>query len=90
MTRAEEDDMRELLIRLDERMAKLSDDMDQVKHVLLEGNGSPPLTMQVATNKMKIDRLEEERVDKKLPRAAWLGILISTILSVAGLVAAFQ
>lgn len=82
--------MRELLIRLDERMAKLSDDMDQVKHVLLEGNGSPPLTMQVATNKMKIDRLEEERVDKKLPRAAWLGILISTILSVAGLVAAFQ
>ena len=64
----------------------MKEDLDQIKHVLLEGNGKPALTEQVLTHKMRIERLEEERIDKKMPRAAWVGIVISSILGVAGII----
>lgn len=65
----------------------MKEDLDQIKHVLLEGNGQPPLTAQVLTNRLKIERLEEERTDKKMPRSAWVAIVVSSILGVAGIVA---
>lgn len=85
MTDAERD---ELLIELRVKLENMAEDVGDLKHVLIEGNGKPPLTEQVLTNKLKIERLEEERADKKMPRAAWIAIVLSSLLSVAGLIAA--
>lgn len=83
------DDERDtLLIELRTELKNLRDDVDDIRHVLLEGNGKPALTEQVLVNKIKIDRLEEERADRKLPRAVWVAILLSSLLSLAGVVAA--
>lgn len=76
-----------LLTELKTKIEVMHGDLEQIKHVLLEGNGKPPLTEQVLTNKMRLDRLEEERTDKKVPRAVWAGIVISSVLSVAGIIA---
>lgn len=65
----------------------MKDDLEQIHHVLIEGNGKPPLTEQVLTNSLKIARLEEERNDNKMPRSVWVGIVVSSVLGVAGILA---
>jgi len=46
-----------LLARLDERSKAAADDIAEVKHVLLEGNGVPPLTTQVAALNSQVETL---------------------------------
>lgn len=68
---------------------QLKEDVAQIKHVLIDGNGKPSITVRVALAEQELARVIQERTqernDRKLPRAAWLGILISTILSLAGI-----
>lgn len=83
MTNDERDD---LLIELKLKIVNLKDDVDQIKHVLLEGNGKPPLTEQVLTTALHVARLIEERADKKMPRAFWVGLVIPSIISIVAIV----
>ncbi len=78
MTNDERDD---LLIELKLKLENLGEKVDRISHVLIEGNGKPPLTEQVAIQQVRLERLEEERTDKKMPRAAWISIVLSSILS---------
>ncbi len=52
--RAMMDDMKHTLIRLDERGARMELDLGKITHVLLEGNGSPPITTSVATQGVQL------------------------------------
>ena len=65
----------------------MKEDLDRVVHVLLEGNGKPALTEQVLTNSLKIERLEEERNDRKMPVAFWVGLVVSTLVGIGSIVA---
>lgn len=81
-----DEDLKLLLVRMHEQIKNLQDDVDQIKHVLIEGNGQPALTTQVAINRTKIEKLEEEDQSKKIPRAVWAGIIVSIVLSLSGFV----
>ena len=85
--------IKEVLARLDERTKAMSDDMDSIKHVLLEGNGSPALTVQVATIDTRLKTVEEARRDDKaqlgVPRSVSISIVVSVIIGLVGLLAAF-
>ena len=76
-----------LLVRLDERTERLADDVAQLKHVLLEGNGSPAITSQVATLNEKVSNLEEQARDYRIPRHVMVGIAVSAMIGLAGIVA---
>lgn len=80
----EERDM--LLQELKLKLDNLAEDVDQIKHVLIEGNGKPPLTEQVLTSRLKIERLEEERSDGKMPKAFWVGLIVSSLISVGSII----
>lgn len=64
----------------------LKEDIAQIKHVLIEGNGQPAMTVRLAIVENELKRVTEERNDRKMPRAAWLAILISALLSSVGIV----
>ena len=87
MTNEERD---ELLVELRINMGHLKLNVDQLKHVLIEGNGKPAVTEQVALLVHKVAKIEEtideEREDRKLPRAAWIGIVISIVFGLTGFV----
>ena len=63
----------------------LKEDISQIKHVLIEGNGQPAMTVRLALVENEIKRVTEERSDRKLPRSAWLSIVVSAILSGIGI-----
>lgn len=68
---------------------ELKEDVEQIKHVLMEGNGTPAMTVRMALAEKELDRLKEERDDKKLPRTAWVSIVVSVLLGVLSLGMAF-
>lgn len=78
-----------LLARLDERTESMAKDLDQVKHVLLEGNGSPPMTVQVATMYARIVNLEEDKKEAKIPRSITIGLVVSIVLAISGMLVGF-
>ena len=78
-------EFRDLLTRMDGRLERLESDMEDVRHVLIEGNGRPAMTVRMALAESELARLTEERKDRKMPRPAWVAILLSTIMSLAGL-----
>jgi hypothetical protein len=87
-------DIREMLRDIGQRQAvhateqtAIKEDVEQIKHVLIEGNGQPAMTVRVALAEQELARLREERDDKKLPRAAWAAILISSLIGIAGVIA---
>lgn len=65
-------------------------DIQQIKHVLLDGNGQPAMTVRVALVEQSLDRLKEERDDKKMPRVAWVGIIVSIILALVSIGATYS
>lgn len=73
-----------LLLELKLKLETLQEEVGKISHVLIEGNGKPALTEQVLTNRLKIERLEEEREDKKLPRSASIGIIVSIVFGLTG------
>lgn len=56
----------ELLVRLDERGEVMADQIEKITHVLLEGNGTPALTVQVARIDERLQKLETTDDKKKL------------------------
>lgn len=78
-------EFRELLTRMDGRLERLESDMEDVRHVLIEGNGKPAMTVRMALAENELQRLTEERSDQKMPRAAWVAILVSTVVSLCGM-----
>ena len=81
-------DFRDLLTRLDGRLERLESDMEDVRHVLIEGNGKPAMTVRMALAENELGRLTEERSDRKMPRAAWVAILVSAVFSFASVLVA--
>lgn len=65
----------------------IKEDIDQIKHVLLEGNGTPAMTVRLAVAENELRRLTEERNDKKMPRSAMVGIVVSIVLALASIAA---
>lgn len=84
-----DDDIRQFIARNDERWERVKDDLDKLKHVLLEGNGTPAMTVQVATMNERLKTLEEDRNDNKVPKHVTVGISVSIILAVASILAGF-
>lgn len=78
-----------VLARMDERWERVEEDLKKLKHVLLEGNGSPAVTVQVATMDQRIKQLEEDKNDRKVPRAVSAGIWVSIVLALVGILAGF-
>ncbi len=56
----------ELLGRLDERGAVMADQVERITHTLLDGNGSPALTVTVARIDERLQKLESTSEKKKL------------------------
>lgn len=81
-------EFRDLLTRMDGRLGRLESDMEDVRHVLIEGNGKPAMTVRMALAENELQRLTEERADRKMPRSAWVAILLSTVVSGASVVLA--
>lgn len=84
-----DEEMLGLLVRLDERTKTMADDVEQLKHVILEGNGTPALTVQVARLDERLDQVDRER-EAKLPRwsiyVAVAGVAATLIIEIAKLV----
>lgn len=81
-----ETDIRGLLIKLDGRMDELARDVAKLSHVILEGNGSPPMTVKIATLETKLSLLEGEKREAKIPRHVWLTVMASTIIGIIAIV----
>ena len=81
-------EMRNILTKMDGRLERLESDMEDVRHVLIEGNGKPAMTVRMALAENELQRLTEERGDKKMPRAAWVALLVSTLMSMVGVAVA--
>jgi len=79
-----------LLARLDERTQRMEDKVDKLSHVLLEGNGVPAVTVQVATLNEKVSQLEEEARGYRIPRNVWVGIIFSAIIGILGILAGLK
>lgn len=63
----------------------MRDDVDQIKHVMIEGNGTPPMTVRLAVLEHEIKRVTEDRADQKIPRHVSIGLAVSILFGVAGL-----
>lgn len=81
-------EFRDLLTRMDGRLGRLESDMKDMRHVLIEGNGKPAMTVRMALAENELQRLTEEREDRKMPRSAWLAIVVSAVISIASVVVA--
>lgn len=81
-------EFRDLFTRMDGRLQRLESDMKDVRHVLIEGNGRPAMTVRMALAENELQRLTEERMDRKMPRAAWIAVMISTFMSLTGVIVA--
>jgi len=83
------DNARDLLVRIDERTEQTQKDVNLLKHVILEGNGTPALTVQVATLNTRLSSMEENNKESSIPRHVTVGLIVSVIIACVGLVAGF-
>lgn len=78
-----------LFLELKLKLEGLDEKVEKITHVLLDGNGKPPMTVRVALLEDHMEQLEddnsEEREDRKMPRAFWVGTIISSIISVVAI-----
>lgn len=77
-----DEEIKMVIVRMDERWERVEEDLKKLKHVLLEGNGSPPMTVQVATIDQRLKQLEEDRKEQRVPRHISIGIWVSIVLAV--------
>jgi hypothetical protein len=89
-------DVRELLQRLVTNQElhaleqrNMKEDIEQIKCILIEGNGRPAMTVQVATIDQRLRSLEMKEEDRKVPRSVSIGIVVSLVLGVASILAGF-
>jgi hypothetical protein len=67
---------------IEERTRQTADDVDALKHVLLEGNGSPALTVQVADLNGRVKAVEENRKAKTAIKVAVIGGLVGIVTAI--------
>lgn len=67
----------------------LRGDVEQIKHVLIEGNGTPAMTVRVAIVENELERVKEERNDAKMPRSFSVGLAVSILLGLLGILSGF-
>ncbi|HEU5118648.1 MAG TPA: hypothetical protein VFT74_18770 [Isosphaeraceae bacterium] len=86
-------DIQRTLTQLVTNQALHSQEQEEIKatvqklaHVLLEGNGTPAMTVRVAVIENELRRVKEDRDDKKMPRSVWTSIVVSILLGVVSLV----
>lgn len=77
--------VREFLAKLEAKLENIEQDVSKLKHVLIEGNGQPAMTVRVAILENELDRVKEERADRKMPRSVWIGIMVSILLALASI-----
>lgn len=70
-----------LLSRIDERTEFIQDRVDKLAHVVLEGNGTPALTVTVAQNAVRLDALEDHIERKQIPAHVWVSIIASGVIA---------
>lgn len=68
----------------------IMDDVSKLKHVILEGNGVPAITVQVATLNEKVGRLEEDARGYRIPRGMWVGIVVSAVIGILGIIVSLK
>ena len=78
----------QLLTKVDQKLETVAEDVSMLRHILLEGNGTPALTVQVATITQRVSQLEENEKDKKIPRSVWLSIAVSIVVGAFGFIKA--
>lgn len=83
------EDTRDLLIRIDERTEQTQKDVDLLKHVILEGNGTPALTVQVATLDHRMRSIEDNKKDTAVPRHVTIGLIVSIVIAIGGALVGF-
>lgn len=64
-----------------------SERMDNLYHLIFEGNGKPSLMVQAATLDQRVGFLEARARDGRVPRAVWLPLVLSVLLGLASLLA---
>jgi hypothetical protein len=79
-------EIRSLMSVISERSERVVFDVGHLRRVLVDGDGGPSMTVRVALAEQEIKRLSEERNDRKVPRAVWIGIVISTVVSVISII----
>lgn len=77
--------VKELLAKLDGRLERIEEDVSKLKYVIVEGNGQPAMTVRVAVIENELERVKEERTDAKMPRSAWVAIIVSIVLALASI-----
>jgi len=80
----------ELLGRLDERTERTEQDVGLLKHVLIEGNGVPPVTVQLAILTNEVASLKEKDRESRIPRHIWLVLIVSSLISIIGIIVAVK
>ena len=83
-------EFRDLLTRMDGRLERLESDMEDVRHVLIEGNGKPAMTVRMALAENELQRLTEERADRKMPRSVWVTMVVSSAVSIVAVIIAMM
>ncbi len=77
-----ESELAELLGRLDERTEYIQNTVEKLAHTVLDGNGSPALTVTVATTATRVAAIEEQLREAKTPRHIWVGIIFSALIAI--------
>lgn len=78
------------LRRVDERITAMGDDIEQLHHILLEGNGRPAMTVQVATMETRLKGLEDQAKENRIPRHVWIATIISAIIGIIGIIVSLK
>lgn len=67
----------------------LKDEVSIIKNVLIGTGSAEALTVRVAISENELLRLKEERHDRKLPKTAWAGFIITSIIGISGIISKF-
>jgi hypothetical protein len=78
------------LARLEAVAATTANDVGQLKHTLLEGNGVPSITVQVATLNADMATVKQQLADHRIPRSTMIPMLITIIIAVADILMNFH
>lgn len=84
------DEITRALGSLSQKVEQIADDTSELRHVLLTGNGTPALTTTVARLDERVKSLEVKDLEQRVPRHVTLGLVVSILLGVAGLLIAWK
>ena len=81
----QQDEIADILVRIDERTRQIQEQLEEMSHAVY-GNGKPGLLVDVAVINSRLHTVEESAKESKVPRAVWIGIVSSLVVSVAEIV----